>query len=67
MAEETEEELLDGLEPLNVEEMICDDQDDSEKDETLNEYLNVRFPPFTFPLASSPSLSVLTEQHSICF
>ena len=44
MAEETEEELLNGLEPLNVEEMICDDQDDGEKDETLNEYLNVRFP-----------------------
>lgn len=41
MTEETEEELLNGLEPLNVEEMICEDQSDGEKDETLNEYLDV--------------------------
>ena len=41
MTEETEEELLNGLEPLNVDEMICEDQSDGEKDETLNEYLDV--------------------------
>lgn len=51
MTEETEEELLNGLEPLNVEEMICEDQSDGEKDETLNEYLDVHILLFSL---SSP-------------